>query len=78
VFLQDYGWYRIDPRGNKDGVAADFCPPREALAFYIREKDERDLPEIWAEPLSLITSVLENYDDVSLVYTNLPDIPLAG
>jgi len=77
VFLQDYGWYRVDPRGNKDGVSADFCPPREVLAFHIREKEERDLPEIWAEPLSLITSVLETYDNVSLVYENLPDIPLA-
>ena len=78
VFLQDYGWYRVDPRGNKDGVSADFCPPREALAFPIREKNERDLPEIWSEPLSAITSVLEKYDDVSLVYANLPDAYLVG
>lgn len=78
VFLQDYGWYRVDARGNKDGVSADFCPPREALAFPIQETNERDLPEIWAEPLSVITSILEKYDDVSLVYANLPDVPLVG
>lgn len=78
MFLQDYGWYRIDPRGNKAGIFADFCPPREVLAFPIREKNERDLPEIWAEPLSVVTSVLENYGDVSLVYENLPDVPHVG
>lgn len=33
VYLKDFGWYRIDPRGNKPGVKAAFCPPREQLAF---------------------------------------------
>ncbi|MBS4096175.1 MAG: transglutaminase family protein [Sulfuricella sp.] len=78
VFLADYGWYRIDPRGNKEGIAAAFCPPREALAFTIREKCERDLPEIWAEPLPLVTSLLERFGEVLLVAENLPDIPITG
>lgn len=78
VFLRDYGWYRIDARGNKPGVAADFHPPREALAFPIREAEERDLPEIWAEPLPIVTAVLEKYADVDEVAANLPDIPLIG
>lgn len=76
VFLPEHGWYRIDARGNKTGISAEFCPPREVLAFPIREACERDLPEIWPEPLSLVTAVLERYDDVSLVHANLPDIPL--
>lgn len=78
VFLEDHGWYRIDPRGNKPGISADFCPPRVVLAFPIREENERDLPEIWAEPLPLVVSVLESSRDVSQVYANLPDIPLIG
>lgn len=78
VFLAEHGWYRIDARGNKAGVAADFCPPKEVLAFPIRDRNERDLPEIWWEPLPLITAALETYDDVALVQANLPDIPLAG
>lgn len=78
VFLEEHGWYRIDPRGNKAGVAADFCPPREALAFKIREGEERDLPEIWAEPLPLVTSVLENCRDFAEVLANLPDLPVIG
>lgn len=76
VFLERYGWYRIDARGNKPGVAAEFRPPREVLAFSIQEKAERDLPEIWAEPLPVVINVLENYKDVALVFDNLPDIPL--
>ncbi|MFZ2267071.1 MAG: transglutaminase family protein [Azonexus sp.] len=78
VFLKDFGWYRIDARGNKPGVAADFCPPREVLAFPIREAEERDLPEIWAEPLAVVTDVLERYSDVAEVRKNLPDIVLLG
>ncbi|MCK7466909.1 MAG: transglutaminase family protein [Desulfosudis oleivorans] len=29
VWLDGHGWYRIDARGNKPGVTAGFCPPRE-------------------------------------------------
>ena len=78
IFLKDYGWYRIDARGNKPGITADFCPPREVLAFTINEAGERDLPEIWAEPLSIVTNVLERSHDVAEVYDNLPDIELLG
>lgn len=76
VYLQKYGWYRIDARGNKPGVAAEFYPPHEVLAFPIRETAERDLPEIWAEPLPVVTDVLEKHRDVALVFENLPDVPL--
>lgn len=78
VYLSDYGWYRLDARGNKPGINAEFCPPEEALAFPIRERAERDLPEIWAEPLPVVVNVLETYRDFALVLANLPDVPLVG
>ena len=78
VYLQDFGWYRIDARGNKSGVNAEFCPPKEALAFPIREPKERDLPEIWLEPLPVVVEVLERYETYDQVLTNLPDIELAA
>lgn len=76
VFLPRHGWYRIDPRGNKPGVVADFCPPVERLAFAIQDESECDLPEVWAEPLSIVTDVLERYDDIAEVYAHLPDVTL--
>lgn len=76
VYLEDYGWYRCDARGNKAGVNAQFTPPHEALAFAIRQPEECDLPEIWAEPLSVVTDVLERFADVTEVHANLPDIAL--
>ena len=76
VFLKNYGWYRIDARGNKEGVNAEFSPPYEKLAFPINSESESDLVEIWSEPLPAVISVLEKYETYSEVYENLPDIEL--
>ncbi len=76
VYLEDWGWYRIDARGNKPGVNAQFQPPQEALAFPIRTPNERDLPEIWAEPLPVVVKALQTYDTYDQVLANLPDIEL--
>ena len=46
IYLKSYGWYRIDARGNKQGVSAEFRPPVEKLAFPIVTQGEADLPEI--------------------------------
>jgi transglutaminase-like putative cysteine protease len=74
VYLKRYGWYRIDARGNKPGVAAAFCPPQEKLAFPIREAEERDFPEIWPEPLPIVVEALTMRSTVEEVAENLPDV----
>ena len=76
VYLKNYGWYRLDPRGNNTNVNAQFCPPKEQLAYSINLNQEADLPEIWSEPLNLVTDVLEKYRTYQDVYNNLPDIEL--
>lgn len=76
VWLEKHGWYRIDPRGNKPGVAAQFTPPVEQLAFAINERLEADLPEIWAEPLPVVVQVLTSFATVEEVSENLPDVEL--
>jgi transglutaminase-like putative cysteine protease len=76
VYLKDTGWYRIDARGNKSGIDARFDPPRERLAFPVREREERMLPEIWAEPLPVVVETLARYDTWDQVLDNLPDVEL--
>lgn len=76
VYLSDFGWYRIDARGNKPGVNAQFCPPVEKLAFSAKYKLEADLPEIWAEPLRTVVDILTGCKTYIEVYKNLPDIEL--
>jgi transglutaminase-like putative cysteine protease len=76
AYLDQYGWYRADARGNKPGVQAKFSPPIEQLAFSVAVEGEVDLPEIWAEPLPVIIQVLEYGKDYLDVFNNLPDIQL--
>lgn len=73
VYLDQHGWYRIDARGNKPGVAAEFCPPTEKLAFQIINALERDFPQILAEPLPLVVKALTENKTVEEVFENLPD-----
>lgn len=76
VFLPDIGWYRIDARGNKENVCAEFLPPTEKLAFPIVTEGEADFLEIWSEPLPEITKVLESSSSFEQVAENLPDIEI--
>jgi len=74
IYLEQYGWYRVDARENKSGVIAEFMPPIEKLAFPIVTDGEIDLPEIWAQPLPVVIEALENGTDYLQVSENLPDI----
>ena len=76
VYLPEVGWYRIDPRGNKQGVNAQFTPPQEQLAFTtIRFPGEVDCLKIFDEPLPTIVKALNNYTTWDKLLNNLPDIP---
>lgn len=70
VYLEDTGWFRIDPRGNKPGIDAQFSPQEEKLAYPIRESlGEIDYPNVFTEPLpSVITSMHDSEDCHELFY----------
>lgn len=74
IYLEEFGWYRVDARGNKEGVDAEFCPPQEKLAFCTVTKGEADLAGIYAEPLENVVEVLSRYDLFEDVANNLPDL----
>lgn len=76
VYLPSIGWYRIDARGNKEGVNAEFTPPKEQLAFPTIVEGEANFPEIWPEPLPNIISVLTQYETYDEVSYNLPDVEI--
>jgi transglutaminase-like putative cysteine protease len=73
IYLKEYGWYRVDARGNKEGVNAQFTPPHEQLAFELGEH-EFDLPEILAEPLDEVIVALKMYGCYAEMIENFPDI----
>ncbi|MDF1782148.1 MAG: transglutaminase family protein [Alcanivoracaceae bacterium] len=78
VYLQPLGWYRVDARGNKQGVSAEFCPPVEKLAFPIITTGEADFMEVWAEPLPIVIRALKEGKTFQEVADNLPDVELVA
>jgi hypothetical protein len=74
VQLPGIGWYRVDARGNRDDVHAEFTPPVERLAFPIQFEGERDLPGIYAEPLPEVIHALGSHKTWDAVLANLPDV----
>ena len=77
-FLPSFGWYRIDPRGNRAGIDAQCAPPVERLAFAMTVPGEADLPEIWADPLPCVIEALATYTDARSLYAHLPDVVLTN
>jgi len=74
VFLEEFCWYRVDARGNKPGVDAQFCPPGEKLAFPIITEGEANFPDIYAEPLPVVVQALTENKTWQEVADNLSDI----
>jgi transglutaminase-like putative cysteine protease len=74
VFLPDIGWYRCDPRGNRNDVKAQFTPPIERLAFRTSLPQECDLPDIHIRPLAVVVDALHTHDTWDTLLSNLPDV----
>lgn len=73
IYLKDYGWYKVDARGNKEGVDAQFMPPKEKLAFEL-QSGEVDLPDIYTKPLDEVINGLKSNTTYDAMVANFPDI----
>jgi len=76
IHLPEIGWYRVDARGNKGGVNAQFSPPKERLAFKLQFPEEADFYAILSEPLQIIVEALQAQDTWDDLLRSLPDISL--
>ncbi|MFD0715507.1 transglutaminase family protein [Paenibacillus sp. GCM10027626] len=75
VYLRAIGrWIRVDARGNKPGVDAQFSLAEEKLAFPVREMyEEIDYPVIYAAPHpKTISALLQNSDCLTMYLHKLP------
>jgi len=75
VHLKGFGWYRMDARGNKPGVDAQFTPPAEKLAYTTRQVGEWDDPRVRPEPLREVIQALRTYPTWDQLLANIPDLP---
>lgn len=74
IWLPEISWYRVDPRGNKPGVDAQFTPPQEQLAFALRLPEEKTFAAILAEPLPIVVKALAARSTWDAMLDHLPDI----
>ncbi|MCX4713679.1 MULTISPECIES: transglutaminase family protein [Streptomyces] len=66
-------WARVDPRGNRPGVDAQFSTEKEQLAWVVREQfNEIDYPVVYAAPPEVILHALRGARDRSELWRTLP------
>ncbi len=66
-------WIRVDARGNKPGMHAEFSTEKEILAFPMRpEMGEVDYPVIYAEPNPKVVDSLRINRSCLVLAANLP------
>ncbi|MBD1842960.1 transglutaminase family protein [Cyanobacteria bacterium FACHB-63] len=76
VYLPKIGWYRVDARGNREGVDAQFTPPDEKLAFKTQLDQEADFQAVLSEPLPVVVDALQSRSTWNEMLCYLPDISL--
>ncbi|WP_417325114.1 transglutaminase domain-containing protein [Halarcobacter sp.] len=72
VYLEKFGWLKIDARGNKKEVDAQFIPPKEKLAFELNE-NEFDLGVYYSNPLDIVIKALKVNSSYKQMIDNMPD-----
>jgi transglutaminase-like putative cysteine protease len=76
IYLATEGrWIRLDARGNKPGVCAEFSTSEERLAYVVQPAlGECDYPTIYAQPHPVVLKALREHDNcLDLCAHHLPD-----
>lgn len=76
LYLEDTGWFRVDPRGNKPDIGSQFSTDIEKLAYPIRKHlGEVDYPYVYTTPLnSVIHAMQESQNNQELFFNRLEKI----
>lgn len=80
IYLDDIGWFRVDPRGNKPGIDSQFTTDVEHLAYPIRTNlGEVDYPNILTAPLDSVLQSMETSKTTDELFYNRPEkLEMAG
>lgn len=74
LYLEGYGWFRVDPRGNKLGINSQFSIEQEQLAYPIRkELGEVDYPNIFINPLEDVIQAMRNSKNSQELFFTRPE-----
>lgn len=72
VYLKSFNkWVRLDARGNKEGVDAQFSVDEEKIAWPVnKELGEEDNEIIYMEPNSIVIEVMKRSEDRDELWTH--------
>lgn len=74
IYMQETGWFRVDPRGNKPGIDAQFTTDVEQLAYPIDTSiGEVDYPNVFTEPLPVVITSMHNSENVQDLFYKRPE-----
>jgi transglutaminase-like putative cysteine protease len=73
VWLSDTGWYRLDARGTRPDLVAEFVPPREVLPYAGTAAGEVLFPDVWPEPVGIVVDALRRHRTREELLRHLPD-----
>ena len=74
IYLDDVGWFRVDPRGNKPGINSQFSIDEEQLAYPIRPSlGEVDYPNVFTVPLSSVVKSMQESADSHELFFKRPE-----
>ena len=73
AWLPDCGWYRLDARGSRAGLVAEFTPPDERLPFACTADGEKLFPGVWADPVAPVVDALRSHRHRADLIKHLPD-----
>lgn len=76
VYLPEIGWYRVDARGNREGINAQFTPPQEQLAYRTQVPGEAEFQNVFSKPLAVVVQALQAHCTLDDLRSQLPDISL--
>lgn len=66
VWLEGSGWYRCDARGNsKPGIACQFTPGVENLAYPVQYEGECIHPQVWAQPWPSLVDAMRALESIT-------------
>lgn len=72
IYLKSLGkWIRLDSRGNKQGIDAQFSLEDEKLVFNVQEEfGEKDYPIIYVNPHDRTISILKEHTNALEMYAH--------
>lgn len=74
LYLKEFGWFRVDPRGNKPGIDSQFNAKEEQLAYVIHpDLGEVDYPKVFVNPLPSVLEAMETSKSTQELFFNRPE-----